>query len=166
MSAGNGTRKIRVLCLHGWRTSGKILFMQTAAMRYHTEMEVNCVDAPWSADGPPDPMVAMVYKDTPYFQWYYRYDGEDGPQSVRLEGVEESLCFLVDIYNSTGPYDGIMGFSQGAAMTTILLQRLLNEHVNSPPKFAILIGGIPPISQYAPVVSLFLKICTMIIIDH
>lgn len=44
-------RKMRVLCLHGKRTSGNIMKMQTSAMRYHTPMDCDFIDAPFLAEG-------------------------------------------------------------------------------------------------------------------
>lgn len=150
------TRKMRLLCMHGWRTSGDILKMQCAALKYHTQFEMVTINAPWAADGPPDPMIGQIYSNVPYYQWYYRHDEGD---SIRFEGVQESINFIIDHIERTGPYDGLLGFSQGAAITTMVLSQLRTmsqfdaQKKTTLPRFAILIGGIQPMEQYFPKVS-------------
>ena len=127
--------------------------MQSAAFRYHTGMEMVAVNAPWPADGPPDPLIGQIYSNQAYFQWYYRYDDEKGAP-VRFEGVEQSIDALVGHFKEYGPFDGILGFSQGAAMTTLLTDKLLQDQsIANKPKFALLIGGIQPMEIFAPKVS-------------
>lgn len=36
-----------------------------------------------------------------------------------LQGVEESLAFLRQVWDEQGPFDGLLGFSQGATMASI-----------------------------------------------
>jgi dienelactone hydrolase len=38
-----------------------------------------------------------------------------------IEGFEESLRAIIEFANREGPFDGVMGFSTGAAMALILL---------------------------------------------
>lgn len=138
-----------LLALHGWRTNGKILSTQTAALRYHCGIQIVAPNAPFAAQGPPDPGVSMVYPNQPYFQWWIRRDDLDQADPP-YEGVEESLAYLVEIVRSQGPFRGILGFSQGTAMVTLLMSRLnalaeKNQISRSfIPSFAILICGIPP----------------------
>ena len=35
------------------------------------------------------------------------------------QGLEESLAFLRRVWDEQGPFDGLLGFSQGAAMASI-----------------------------------------------
>lgn len=156
-------KKMRLLCMHGWRTSGNILMMQCAALRYHSQFEMAVVNAPFLADGPPDPMIGQIYSNVPYYQWYYRYDEAD---SVRFEGIEESINYVINQIEETGPYDGILGFSQGAAITTMVIAVILKRQQNDAsniisPKFAVLIGGIQPMEQFFPKVIQFLNILTL-----
>jgi hypothetical protein len=107
------------------------------------------VSAPWKADGPPDPIIGQIYNNQEYYQWYYRHDHPDG--TVDFEGLEESIQFLVNCIKLQGPFDGILGFSQGAAMATLLTDRLLQDsNQTKKPKFTVLIGGIQPMQIYAP----------------
>lgn len=36
-----------------------------------------------------------------------------------MKGVEESLAFLRKVWDEQGPFDGLLGFSQGAAMASL-----------------------------------------------
>ena len=66
----------------------------------------------------------------PYFEWYLQENGST---------IDESIDWLLSYINENGPFDGILGFSQGASMVT----RLLRVTVETRPfKFAILIGGV------------------------
>jgi predicted esterase len=136
----------KVLILHGWRTSGDILFMQTAAFRYHTQIEVVKVNAPWEAAGPPDKGIAEYYPKEAYYQWwdYHELNGE----KVSYKGYEVSIEKMQAFLEEHGPFLGVLGFSQGATVATFLAeiqQKLQKKWFN----FMILIGGVPPLPQYS-----------------
>ena len=63
--------KPRVLCLHGFRTSGSILKLQMAAMAHHVNADFVFIDAPHAAGGPPDQGVQTFYPKMSYFEWFY-----------------------------------------------------------------------------------------------
>ena len=136
---------LKSVSFSGWRTSGKILYMQTAAMQFHTPLEYSFVDAPFPAEGPPDEGIATYYPNKPYFEWFKKRPTQIPP----YEGIDESVALVVDYLKKNGPFEGIMGFSQGAAMATRLayLQEKGDKSFEglSLFKFVILIGGVPPI---------------------
>lgn len=149
-------RKPRVLCLHGWRTNGDILSMQMAALQANVNIECTFIDAPFPGKGEPDKGIAFFYPDRPYYEWFYRNRRKEGIESksstVIYENLEESMKYLTDYLESNGPYDGLLGFSQGASMVTRLskLQQetikkeknVMNSRIEF--RFVILIGGVPP----------------------
>jgi hypothetical protein len=145
--------KLRVLCLHGMRTSGKILSMQTAAIQHHTPMQYEFIDAPYPAAGPPDKGIAMFYPNHSYYEWFLR--GEDGS----YVGLNDSVDRVLQHLAANGPYDGLLGFSQGASMVTRLvqLQRAGDPRFtgNCLFRFVILIGAVPPV-ELVPVRIVFL----------
>lgn len=60
----------------------------------------------------------------------------------RYEHFDEALSYVVDYIKENGPYDGIIGFSQGAAMAAIVannINKLLPSHENF--KVAVIISG-------------------------
>lgn len=149
--------KARVLCLHGWRTNGEILSMQMAALQANVTIECLFIDAPFPGKGEPDKGIAFFYPDRPYYEWFYRnrpYKGEgveNESKSVAMiyENLEESMKYLTDHLEANGPYDGLLGFSQGCSMVTRLAklqQESLKNALDSKStfKFVIFIGGVPP----------------------
>jgi hypothetical protein len=114
--------------------------MQTAAMQYHTPTEYHFVDAPYSAVGPPDKGIATYYPNNPYYEWFVRKP-ED-----KYSGLSESMDFLLQYIKEHGPFDGLLGFSQGASIVTRLarLQQLQGMEGLKLCKFVILIGGVTP----------------------
>jgi thioesterase domain-containing protein len=68
------------------------------------------------------------------------------PSERETAGIDRSVQFVLDHLLHNGPYDGLLGFSQGAAMATrvaMLLEE--NGRKNSTShsiRFLILIGGV------------------------
>jgi hypothetical protein len=95
-------------------------------------------------EGPAAPGVAEVFPG-PYFVWHKDYD----PRSV--EKVHE---YLQSVLEEDGPYDGIIGFSEGAALVaSYLLAReyraTLGEVIDDPEhdiKLAVFFNGVKPYS--------------------
>ena len=114
--------------------------MQTAAMQYHTPLEYHFVTAPHAAEGPPDSGIGIYYPNHTYFEWYLKSMSNDG----HYAGLDESMKLVLSTLIQEGPFDGILGFSQGAAMATRLarLQHSTDQKLFS---FLILIGGVPPL---------------------
>jgi predicted esterase len=132
-------RKPRVLCLHGWRTSGDIMKTQMAAFRSHIDMDYVYLDAPFRATGEPDAGIATFYPNREYFEWYLK-------DETAAEGKRKSLEYILSVLVKQGPFDGIIGFSQGAGMATRVVHCLNSTSISlkTPLKFVILIGGVPP----------------------
>ncbi|RCI04223.1 hypothetical protein CU098_012117 [Rhizopus stolonifer] len=67
-------------------------------------------------------------------------------------GYKESVEYIKSVLNEQGPFDGILGFSQGACFAALLTELLetRNPNFNHPPfKLAILVSGFKPIVQEA-----------------
>lgn len=67
------------------------------------------MDAPHEC--PPAPGIATIYPP-PYLAWHSEYE----PRNIRA-----AHNFLRSIIEEDGPYDGVIGFSQGAALAASLL---------------------------------------------
>lgn len=130
----------KLLCLHGWRTNGDILARQTAALRYHANISVVVLDAPWPAKGPPDEGISLFYPNEAYYEWY---DGLQEGVTVETATVEKSLQYLALHLDKYGPYDGILGFSQGGSVAT-MLARMQQREKKQWFKFIVLIGAVEP----------------------
>src|SRR5580693_933735 len=100
---------MRVLGLHGYHGSGSLLRRQLAPLAGAAErgaaeqgaggIEWVCVDAPSLARGD--------------FGWWH----------LNFRGWEQTLDWVTDYLARHGPFDGVLGFSQGAALTSLLVGR-------------------------------------------
>ncbi|KAK0552224.1 hypothetical protein OC846_002975 [Tilletia horrida] len=109
-SSPHKSRPTRILCLHGKGTSAKVLETQMKPLLKKLGSRVECV----FLNGPvlSDPYHGIDrYFSGPYFSWY--------PSPTR-QSLTEALDFILDQIDSLGPFDGVFGFSQGAAMAAML----------------------------------------------
>jgi pimeloyl-ACP methyl ester carboxylesterase len=121
-------RKLRLLCLHSFRTSGEILREQVRLAGWEETLgdlvEFHVMDAPHPASGPVPPDVLAFFPDVPYREWWNATERADpdgsGRKTMTYVGLEESLARVKREFDERGPFDGVLGFSQGATLTTIL----------------------------------------------
>ncbi|KAF5365325.1 hypothetical protein D9758_005416 [Tetrapyrgos nigripes] len=142
----------RVLVLHGFTQNASIFSKRLGALRKQAkDVEMVFLDGPHIleyADIPGDPTAlggASTSLEDPSLipRAWWRWK----PDSQKAEGLEETLVFLRDRLN-VERFDGVMGFSQGAALAGLLSalcphdskQQL--EHPERYPPF--LVDGQPP----------------------
>ena len=112
---------LRVLCLHGYHGSGTILRdqMQSLTASLPANIEFVYVNAPSLATGD--------------FGWWHE----------GFDGWERTRDWVIDLVGTGPRFDGIFGFSQGAALTGLLAA--VQESGTAPPEFqfafAIMVGG-------------------------
>ena len=112
---------VRVLCLHGYHGSGAILRDQMESLTHSLPagIEFVHVDAPSLATGD--------------FGWWHE----------GFDGWERTRDWAVDLVRAGPRFDGIFGFSQGAALAGLLTT--LQESEGAPPEFrfdfAVMVGG-------------------------
>ncbi|HWK43491.1 MAG TPA: hypothetical protein VNT30_02125 [Stellaceae bacterium] len=107
-------KKSRILCLHGYHGSAKVLSGQMKMLTDGVDhlAEFVCVDAPSLAKGD--------------FGWWHAIGDEratDAEESgaARYEGWSRTYDGIVSVFEKAGPFDGIFGFSQGAALAALLV---------------------------------------------
>ncbi|KAG7668897.1 hypothetical protein Ndes2526B_g00612 [Nannochloris sp. 'desiccata'] len=150
-------RKLKILALHSFRTSAAIFKEQLRRsgllQALDDLIELVFVDAPNPASGPVPDDVSPFF-DPPYFEWWNAHR-DPTTDAWSYENASVSLAFLNDILKLHGPFDGVMGFSQGAATATLLtgMQRsgkALTEH--PPLQFLVCFAGIrvrdPKLEKY------------------
>ena len=151
------TMKLRVLALHSFRTSGSIFCDQLEALGNWPNAigdlcEFVYVDAPHPASGEVPEDVASFFQG-PYFEWWnatsFGVEGKEG-KVLQYEGLERSLEFVEEVWRTKGPFDGIVGFSQGATFTGLLAATgkvegrgpFVPRDAGDPGAFAIFISGM------------------------
>jgi predicted esterase len=132
-------RKLRILCLHGYRGSAKTLRVQMRPLTQGQESlaEFVCVDAPSLAGGD--------------FGWWHAVSDDRGDvkyagigaSAMRYEGWSNTKTWLDSLFQQSGPFDGVFGFSQGAALTSLLvgLRNPRDTESGISFNFAMMVGG-------------------------
>ncbi|KAL9049435.1 MAG: hypothetical protein Q9162_007221 [Coniocarpon cinnabarinum] len=106
---------MRFLCLHGWGTNSDIFEAQTALLRHeigggHT---YEFVDGPMTWPTQPGIEEAFGEQECCYTYW----------DPSNAASIEAAVDYLEEFMNSDGPFDGVLAFSQGAALAATLLAK-------------------------------------------
>eukprot|EP00944_MAST-04C_sp_MAST-4C-sp1_P009254 g9254.t1 len=164
----NTNRKTRILCLHGYEQSKESFRKKTGALRRAGKSHVAefvFLDAPHESLPRDDSnssegkawYLPAISKDKKSSSTFFEDDSQGassgGSRSWNLPLDEStwtcSLAHIGKCFKEQGPFDGILGFSQGAA-TTAALCRLQLEDSKDPYlssikfQFAIMISGFIP----------------------
>ncbi|WOH02693.1 hypothetical protein DCAR_0522082 [Daucus carota subsp. sativus] len=131
-------KKPKFLCLHGFRTSGHILKTQLNRWPEFVldKLDLVFADGPLPASGGNG--VEGIF-DPPYYEWYQ--PNEDCSEYTNFGGCLE---YIEECMIKHGPFDGLLGFSQGAFLSAALpgLQAKGLALTEVPKiKFLIIIGG-------------------------
>ncbi|PIA28049.1 hypothetical protein AQUCO_07300018v1 [Aquilegia coerulea] len=168
------SRKLRILCLHGFRQNASNFKGRTASLakKLKNIVELVFIDAPhelpfiyrprptekdedsirFKLDSSPLPLgacrkkfawlVAQDYTGSSGSNWEMADEPFDPLQyQQQTDGFDVSLSYLKSVFSQMGPFDGVLGFSQGAAMVASLCreQGISNGEIDF--KFAILCSG-------------------------
>ncbi|KAH8673374.1 serine hydrolase FSH [Xylariales sp. PMI_506] len=135
---------MKFLCLHGAGTNSQIFEMQSAALRYDLG-DYHTYD--W-AEGTVRAEMAPEIRDTfPADDQFFEYFEQGSPESYR-----NALNQLDEYIAAEGPFDGVIGFSQGAGLAANHIARKCKQGSkdgdDSGFKCAIFIGCGYPIIDY------------------
>jgi predicted esterase len=135
-------RRLKILSLHGFRTSRDVFDGQARAARWREDYDdvarFHAIDAPHEASGAASAEVRAVFgEDARAREWWNATTDDDGKMTYR--GLRASLDAIEDACERDGPYDGVLGFSQGATLAAIALAtpRLAKRFA-----FGILVSGM------------------------
>lgn len=119
--------KVKILCLHGFTSSAARLARQLAP--------VVSASAPWASFH----FVDAPFAVEPGYAWWRAQD-RTGPEGeyAEYEGWPTSRSYLHDVLREQGPFDGVLGFSQGAVVTSLLC---LMPEFRDRFDFGVLVGG-------------------------
>uniref|UniRef100_A0A671PG00 Esterase OVCA2 n=1 Tax=Sinocyclocheilus anshuiensis TaxID=1608454 RepID=A0A671PG00_9TELE len=124
---------LRILCIHGYRQNGSSFREKTGALRkiLKKQVELVYISAPHH--------VPAIQNQSEFKTDNVCYTSK--PCGFSL-GLEESVETVKTAVKDLGPFDGILGFSQGAALVAMLCA--LQEQKLEPAfnfRFAILVAG-------------------------
>lgn len=130
----------KILCLHGFLQNGKVFSEKSSGLRKllkKSNIQMDYIDGP----------VVLEKKDLPFEieddkwkeivdigvnrAWFYHDN-----VSKNLD-LTDAIDFVVNHIKTNGPYDGILGFSQGAALSTIIANSI--KKLTGEPYFKIAI---------------------------
>lgn len=116
---------LQILCLHGYRQNGKSFKDKTGSLRklLKKHAELVYINAPHLIP------IANDANETSEEQraWYFSTEAltfNSHDQTDYSWGLEESVKMIGQAFQEQGPFDGILGFSQGAALASILCHKL------------------------------------------
>lgn len=133
-------RKLRILALHGYAQNALFFNGKTGALRKGLKAvaELHYLEAPHAAGGSFFEIDADTGRGSPRGWW--NTDDERRPAvSASYVGLSESLALVDATIASEGPFDGVLGFSQGATLAALLC--LTRPTLFS---FAICVAGFVP----------------------
>ncbi|XP_065873258.1 uncharacterized protein [Euphorbia lathyris] len=127
-------KRPRILCLHGFRNSAEILkkLVDRWPLIVRQKLDLVFLDAPFSAQ-------PKSNHDPPSYEWF-----QGNEDYSEYWNFEECLNYLENYMIEHGPFDGFLGFSQGAVLAAAV-PGMQKDGVclNKVPKlkFLILISG-------------------------
>ncbi|XP_010267911.1 PREDICTED: rhodanese-like domain-containing protein 6 [Nelumbo nucifera] len=172
------SRRLRILCLHGFRQSASNFKGRTASLAKKLKKiaELVFVDAPYELPliyrprptEPCDNSVALELQQSPppaesckkKYAWLVapEFNGSGGiavwkiadepfnplQYQQQIDGFDVSLTYLKTVFSQLGPFDGVLGFSQGAAIAALLCMERGRKDAEIDFRFVILCSGFAP----------------------
>ena len=128
-------RPVKVLMLHGYTQSGPLFQAKTGALRktlqkafpkgielvYPTgPTRITAADESFLGKGQDGAEGAQDEAIDAWGWWRRKGSVASSEHPLVYEGIEQGLSFLADLLKEQGPFDGVIGFSQGAACAAML----------------------------------------------
>ncbi|KAF2766320.1 hypothetical protein EJ03DRAFT_180168 [Teratosphaeria nubilosa] len=141
----------RILCLHGGGVNSEVFRMQARSLiRALPDFRLVFADGPFFCD--PGPGIVPVYQDYGPFRRWLRWLPEHLPidDDSAIEEMFYSINTTKKEDEGTGPWVGMIGFSQGAKLASSLLyeQQIRVEKegkADTDYKFAVMLAGRSPL---------------------
>lgn len=144
----------RILCLHGGGVTGEVFRMQARALiKWLPDFRLVFADGPFFCD--PGPGIVPVYQDFGPFRRWLRWLPEH--PAIDDDAATEEVMYAIETCKredeGDGPWVGLLGFSQGAKLSSSLLydQQIRMEKdgkADTDYKFAVLLAGRSPIVSF------------------
>ena len=131
------TAKLKVLCLHGFTQNADKFKDKASQLTKKLNMDFTWLSGPIKLPVENDDARAWwTYSDinTLEFDWNTIID-----KNIEHVGFANTIRYIQDVFIKQGPFDGIMGFSQGATLAGYLCAN--REELKLDFKFAIMMCG-------------------------
>lgn len=146
----------RILCLHGGGVNSEVFHAQSRALiKSLPTFRLVFADGPFYCE--PGPGIVPVYEDYgPFRRWLRWIPGEHA--EIDDESAIEEVLYSIETCKKedkgTGPWVGLLGFSQGAKLSASLLydQQVRIEKAGTAEtdyKFAVLLAGRQPLISFS-----------------
>ncbi|XP_014212925.1 esterase OVCA2 [Copidosoma floridanum] len=139
--------KLRVLAIHGYRQSDEIFSAKLGSLRksFKREIEFTFVRAPHKVSPVKncDNEIENVNNAQQYGWWFNTEDRVFQaivPSNLSV-GFEDSIQLIKNIFKEKGPFDGLIGFSQGGSFVSLLCVMQQRNILPIKFNFAIIISG-------------------------
>lgn len=152
-SPAEEAKHVRVLCLHGGGENRLAMEYRMAALmsQLGEHAVFDYLEGPLHWTGHIDADIATMFGAGGYWAWYTL------AASGVCDGISQSLFHIESYIKDHGPFDVLVGFSQGCSIITLLVARLLKsglrpgaqtgpklDSVGVPWRLLILCNGVPP----------------------
>ncbi|XP_039265729.2 esterase OVCA2-like [Styela clava] len=144
--ATSGSFPLRIFCLHGYRQSEKTFRQKTGSLRkiLKNKAELVYITAPNLVPNKEDNDVGESTQVEDQYGWWFSspddtYHAQNHTDCCK--GYEQSIEKIAQFMNDNGPFDGILAFSQGASLLSLICALKETGDVRFSFKFAILVAG-------------------------
>ncbi|XP_070159985.1 esterase OVCA2 [Polyergus mexicanus] len=139
--------KLRILALHGYMQSEVIFSAKLGSLRkgFKKEIDFTFIRAPHKVSSNNEENA-----DENGYGWWFNTENHVFKATVPSElcvGFDESIALIEKIFTEQGPFDGILGFSQGAAFVSILCAMMERKILQIEFNFAIMISGFKSLCE-------------------
>ncbi|XP_043267809.1 esterase OVCA2 [Venturia canescens] len=137
--------KLRVMAIHGYRQTDSVFSAKLGSLRksFKQKIDFHFVRAPHLVP-PLDSNNEPKESGTEDAGWWFNTEDHVfkaiEPSNICV-GFEDSLAEIEKAFQESGPFDGIIGFSQGGAFAAILCAMQQKKLLSIKFNFAILISG-------------------------
>ncbi|CAI2350709.1 unnamed protein product [Caenorhabditis sp. 36 PRJEB53466] len=138
--------KLRILCLHGYRQCDQSFRQKTGSTRKLVKSlaDFEFVNGIHS-------VAVDEHAETSRAWWFSNEEAMSFSSRETSEvavGFEESVAAVVKFIEENGPFDGLLGFSQGASMVHLLIAKAQAGEINLPGiRFAVFFSGFLSLSS-------------------
>ncbi|GAO17451.1 uncharacterized protein UV8b_05999 [Ustilaginoidea virens] len=138
----------RILCLHGGGVNARVFRLQcrTLIARLRDSFRLVFVDGPYPC-APHDDIVPVYGDLGPFFRWLPAEGERCNPPAAAADDVMTACLAAMGRDPGSGPWVGVLGFSQGAKIAVSLLwaQQRAAERARTDFKFGVVMAGSAPV---------------------